>query len=190
MRVTNRASWALIVVAAATLCGCADLAEVHRFRADAATVRDTFQADEAEWQRRLAELPPDHPLSPDAEAALAAAHARRAAADAAVREVDLLIQRAEAGQDALDTAFPWLPEPLGVPIALGGALVLSLLRAAQLKRGLVSVARGLDAAMRDDQGFRDSFRRHADTFRAVQTPAARRAVDEATKDGFMLRLPL
>ena len=40
-------------------------------------------------------------------------------------------------------------------------LIVSIMRSAQLKRGLVSVARGLDKAMEEDEQLRIRFREHA-----------------------------
>ena len=67
---------------------------------------------------------------------------------------------------------------------------MTLLRARQMKSALVSVAKGLDKAMQTDDQFKARFAANAPLFRSVQTPAAKRVVDEATSDGFMVRLPV
>lgn len=91
--------------------------------------------------------------------------------------------------DAAGVVGSILPEPAR-SLVLTGVGGLALLRANQHKRGLASVARGIHHAARDDEEFRACFRRHAAEFRSVQTPLARRVIDETTKDRFMMRLPV
>jgi hypothetical protein len=138
-------------------------------------------------------MDPKDPARADAEAALARAKATEAAADAATQQVDLVLNRAAHPDDALGQAVglasPWLPEPVRVPLALGAALVVSLVRAVQLKQGMASIAQGLNKAMAEDEQFKSSFKRHANTFRTIQTPLAKKVVDQTLRPP-LLRLPV
>lgn len=99
-----------------------------------------------------------------------------------------------AGQVDLTTTAqqiaPFLPQPVQAPLLLGLGLTASLLRAGQLKRALASVAKGIEKAKAEDEGFREAFSRSIPVFRATQTPAAARIIDETTHRQAMLRLPL
>ena len=175
----------LIVLAAlsASAGGCVDMGEVRQFRDRTERLREEFTADTGVWEQRVAGMAADDPRRAEAEAALARARARQALADAALKQVDVVISGAAHPDDALGqtarAVSPWLPEPVRLPLLLGAGLVGSLVRSAQLKRGMISIAHGLDKAMEEDPEFRAGFKRHANTFRAIQTPAARRAVDQA-----------
>lgn len=192
VRVTIRLLAALIV--AGSVAGCVDWAEVEQLRERTSSLRDRLASEEAAWRGRLDALPADDPLRPDAEVALDAVRAGRSAADAAVAGVDRLIETARRPVDPLGNAVgavaPLIPGPWRVPLLLGGALVGAVLRAAQLKRATASIARGIQKAMERDGEFASAFARHADSFRVIQTGAARRIVDEATGDRFMVRLPI
>lgn len=177
--------WTVLILFLVFAGGCVDMAEVEKFRQSAAGLHEDLAAESAQWQKRLATLPADDPMRPDAEAGLARARAKEAAADAAVRQVDLVVQRATHPDDPLGQTVemfsPYLPAPARLPLALGAALIVSIMRSAQLKRGLVSVARGLDKAMEEDEQLRIRFREHANTFRSIQTPLAQRVIDGAQK---------
>jgi hypothetical protein len=182
------------IIMSAGSAGCQNMAEVERFRSEAVQFRDTLQQEASAWERRLAQIPPGHPLAGEAETSLARMRAKLAAVESAIREADLVIEEATNPTDTLtrtvSTVAPLLPEPARVPLLLGAACIVALARAAQLKRAAASVARGIEKAMEDDPQFRSAFRRHANTFRTVQTGAARRIVDETTSDSFMIRLPV
>ena len=175
----------LIVCGAFCAGGCVDLPRVEAFRSDAAKLSRDWAGQTAAWERKLAAMPADDPMRPDAEAALARARAKEAAADAAVRQVDLVVSRAKNPDDPLGQSVgmlsPLLPEPVRWPLALGAALVASVVRARQLKDGMVSIATGLDRAMTDDPDFAAKFRQHATTFRSIQTPVAKRVIDQTQR---------
>jgi hypothetical protein len=174
--------------------GCADLGEMESMRNHAAQLRDELHAESTAWEQRLAALAPADPLRADAQAALDASKAKEAAVSAAVSVADATLTRAKAPDDTLTQAAkgvsPLLPEPLRTPLVLGAALVASLARAAQLKRGLASVAQGMQKAMDEDDQFRARFKAHANTFRTIQTRLAKRVIDETTAAKPMLRLPV
>lgn len=177
----------ILVVAIAATAGCVDMNQVRLFRDNAAAVRDDLKGQAAALQRQLAGMNADDPARPDLEAALARAKAKEAAADAAIKQVDLVVSQAAHPDTtlgkAVDLASPWLPEPVRVPLALGAALAAALARAAQLKKGMTSIADGLNKAMEEDPEFKAHFKRHANTFRAIQTPTARKVVDQTQRHG-------
>src|ERR1700690_3833028 len=91
----------LALIVCLSLCGCVDLPRVEAFRSDAATLSRDWAAQSAAWEKRVAAMTPDDPMRPDAQAALARAKAKEAAADAAVKQVDLVITRAKTPDDPL-----------------------------------------------------------------------------------------
>jgi hypothetical protein len=174
--------------------GCASLDNAQALRSRAADLQQQFHAESDAWQQRLDHMDPLDAGAADTRAALARARAKEAAAAAAVQQADQVIHDATSpdsptGQ-TIGAVAPFLPEPLRLPLLLGSALVFSLARAAQLKRATASIATGLEKAIQEDEAFAARFRAHAGTFRSIQTPTAKRVVDETTSDGFMLRLPL
>jgi hypothetical protein len=188
-----------MVAACASLGGCVDMGEVQTLRDKASALESRLDSDIAQRQATLARLDQagvraDDPIRQKAAAELEGSRASRAAVDAAVRQVDLVLNEAKNPTDPISAGVgalaPYLPEPSRTPLVLGGALLVTLLRARQLKGALVSVAKGLDKAMQTDEAFKQRFEANAGLFRAVQTPAAKRVVDEATSDGFMVRLPV
>jgi len=185
---------AALLLALALLPGCLDTSDAMAFRDQAAAIRDDLARQEASWQARLAADPPASPDHAQLAAQTALVTAKLAAADAAVRQVDSVLAEANNPQDPLSRAVgvivPWLPEPVRTPAVLGTALAVTVLRARRVKIGMASIARGLQRAMREDEQFAMRFRQHAQTFRIAQTPLARRVVDEATTDRFMVRLPI
>jgi hypothetical protein len=173
------------LVVCGLLCGCVDLGKVEAFRSDVSRLKQSWAGEAAALERRLSSMPADDPMRPDAEAALARAKAKEAAAEAAVRQVDLVVTRARHPDDPLGQSVgalsPLLPEPVRWPLALGAALVASVVRARQLKDGMASIATGLDRAMADDPEFAAKFRQHANTFRSIQTRTARRVIDQTQR---------
>lgn len=183
-----------LAAAAALTTGCADLGQIDDARADLVTWSENARAEAEALRAELAELPADHPTRPQVEALLAALETRATAADAGLAQLDTLLAEAQNPQDPFtqtaERVGNALPEPIRTPLLLAGAAAALFWRARTLKRGLASVARGIQIASRDDQEFRACFQRHADTFRHVQTPAAQRVVDEATHERPMLKLPI
>jgi hypothetical protein len=175
----------------AAMTGCVDTREVESFRLEVVQLRDELRQESEAWEKRLATLEPQDPLEPQVRAALARSRALEAAANAAVEQVDLVLKDAAsgpAGQTVQDLS-PFIPEPARLPIALGVALAAAIGRSVQLKRGMVSIARGFQKAIEEDPAFQERFRQHANTFRAIQTRAAQRIVDEATSER-LVRLPV
>lgn len=184
---------ALTLLALGGLAGCVDTREVEAFRAEVVQLRDELHGESEAWEQRLKQLEPSHPLEPQVRAALARSRALEAAAVAAVEQVDLVLKEAtdpaSPVAQTVDGLSPWLPEPARLPIALGLALAATLGRTVQLKRGMVSIAKGIQKAIEEDPGFQERFKQHANTFRAIQTRAAQRIVDEATGEK-LVKLPV
>lgn len=185
---------ALALASVLGLPGCAGLEDVHAFRADADALRVSLEADARRWGEIRDALPSDHPDRTEAEAQGIQARAAAEAVGAGLARIDQIAREASKPTDPLtetiSAAGPLLPPPLRAPLLLGAAALVVGARAWRLKAGLASVARGLAAALREDEEFRACFRRHADTFRATQTPTAKRIIDETTRPGPLLRLPL
>lgn len=180
-----------LVGAALTLPACVAPEDVERVRAEAASLQRTLEEDAAAWARRAESLPTDDPFRESAAARQAASEAGAVAVRAALSSLEHAIAESNNPTDPVgQTVAAWVPEPARIPALLALAALGAAARAWRLKSGLASVARGIDAAMREDEEFRACFKRHADTFRATQTPTAKRVVDEATRNALMLRLPV
>lgn len=186
--------WIVAVALSTMLAGCVSPDQLQAVRDEAASLRDALAQDEARWAGLTDTLDPADPLHADASAQQALAAARRQLLDAALAQLDLVLQRANNPDEPISQSSqllaPLLPASWQLPVILGGALAGTILRASQLKQALASVARGIEAARRADPQFDQQFLAHANTFRATQTPTARRVIDETTHDRFMLRLPL
>ena len=189
----------LIVIALSivpVLSGCADIpqaiAQATALRDDAADARQRVADDLADLESARAGLPPGRP-APDLDAAIAGARAKLHALDAAVAHADLVLQEMAQPTDALTHGVgalaDLLPPPVRGPALLGAALLATLLRARQVRKGAGSIAASIQKALQDPD-FRAAFDRHAATIRSIQTPTARRIVDEATKPGPMIRSPI
>lgn len=189
----------LIVIALSivpVLSGCADIPETiaraTALRDDAAGARQRVANDLAALESARADLPPDRP-APDLDAAIAGARARLQALDAALAHADLVLQEMAQPTDALTQGVggiaDLLPPPARGPALLGAALLATLLRAHRVRKGAGSIAASIQKALQDPD-FRAAFERHADTIRSIQTPTARRIVDETTKPGPMIRSPI
>lgn len=187
---------AIAIAALVTSPGCSDFTadDARAFRDHAAQVRDDLAARTTELESLRETYPEGAPERADLDAAIDTAGAKTAALDAAIAHLDLVLAEADAPTDGLTIAArdvaPFLPEPVRLPLLLGGALAATLLRARQLKQGAGSIARSLSTAMKGDPELQAAVARHADTLRTIQTPTARRIVDEHTKDAPMIRLPI
>ncbi len=184
--------WAVV-----TLGGCADFSGVDALRADVEKLRRQAAEDVTAWEDRLEEargMGADVQTIATAEAGVTASRLRHAALDAAVTGTDAVLAEAAAPGDPIGQivglAAPWLPAPVRTPLVLGAAAGGALIRARQLKRGMVSVAVSLREASARDPDFARRFKDQADTLRSIQTPTARRIVDEADPTRRLVRLPV
>jgi hypothetical protein len=178
--------------------GCASDAEVD---AQVAALQARLDQQRAiletainQQQTRLEALPEGSPDRDEVGQQLDHVRHVRDAVRVAQGQLDL-VRRVEAdpagaAEGGISALVPFLPAPAQLPLLLGTGMIAAMLRARQMKSALGSVVRGLDTAMKDDAEFRKKFKEHAPTFRAFQTKAAARVVDEVTNDRFMLRLPM
>jgi len=176
-----------------TSAGCADLG-FDQFQSELVLLRDQLAQDQAAWEQRLDALPPNDPAVPLFKAQRATAAAQQSMVEAALAQAQLVQNEAENPTDPFGSLIgavaPWLPEPVRTPLVLGGALVLTVARARQLKKGAVSIATSLGRAMADDPELARKLREHAGTLRAIQTPTAARIVDETDTKRQLVRLPI
>lgn len=188
----------LIVACIAGGSGCAglesfnpDSARAARDRAAAAS--EALASDAADRERLAASLGAEDPLRQRLEQEAAQARASKAALDAAIGQVDVVLNEAAAPTNPISAGAaavaPFLPPPLGGTLLLGGALAATLLRAGQLKAALRSVAKSLESAMGDDADLRKKFQEHAATVRSIQTPTAQAVVDQV-QEGYRFVLPI
>jgi len=174
--------------------GCVDQAQLVALRDQAQGVRTELEAEVTRLDQNALKPGLKDELRLASADAATQLRAKLTDLDAGVTGLDQIIA-AEQNPEPLwgtvtDAVVPVLPEPLRSPMLLLGALGLAIARAAQLKRAAGSIAKGIVKASEKDDEFRSVFTRNADTFRAVQTPAAKRIVDEKVKPGFMMRLPI
>lgn len=177
--------------------GCAQFSGVERMRDELTALRERAHDDLIAWEARVEEarrMEADAGLIGAAEAGEVAARLRHAALDAAARGTSAVLLEAREPSDPVGQVVgviaPWLPGPVRTPLVLGAAGLATLARARQLKRGLLSVATSLREAMSADEALAAHIRRHADTLRKIQTPAARRIVDESDPTRPLVRLPI
>jgi hypothetical protein len=164
---------------------CTSLDELERVEQRLTQTRDELREEQRQLEIRLANLSPDSPLGPDVRVAIEAAAAKAQAAEAIADHMRTVVERARnpehdpaTGPAGVLTSI--LPAPWRVPVALGSALLVTLGRAAQLKRGLRSVAQSIEIAKRSDEQFKSAFARHAEAIKATQTRTAQAVVAQAT----------
>jgi hypothetical protein len=183
------------VGAVAALGGCGVDEGLVAMREQAREAEAAIRADRDELAGLVERLPPGDPARARVGAMIHAREDLIGRFGVAGDRLEALISAAESGDIAgtMETGagvfVPLLPVGAQVPAVLAAGLVASLWRAARLKRSAVSIAEGLEKAMRDDDGLREGVKRNAATLRSVQTPTAKRIVDEVTKPG-KVRLPL
>lgn len=156
---------------------------VIQMRDDAQAARDDLraQADRLEALRRA--QPDQTPEQAQLDALIAATRAKIGALDAAVAQAEAVLREASGPTSPLSATArglgSMLPEPARAPLVLGAALLVTLARARQLKVGAASIAASVSKAMDADPKLRAAFQRQANTMRSIQTPTAKRIVDEA-----------
>jgi hypothetical protein len=188
--------------------GCVDWSQVDGARARAQAVSERVSRERALVSARVAEMERESPGSaelPGLRALSERLEAQEQTVRGMVAELDAAVARAreagrEVGRDGgedeatrrvVGAVTPWIPEPARTPAALGLALVLSLARAAQLKRAALSIARSVETAGQIDPELRARLKAGATTLRSVQTRTARRLVDEAQGRGrSLVRIPV
>ena len=185
----------LALIACLALQGCTSLDQVEKLRNDLSALHEKQEQHAKAQQEAAAALPIDDPNKQLIEASAAAASAQAAATKAALITLQEILSKAQHPEQHPDTSAigvltQLLPAPWRVPLVMGGAVLATLARAVQLKRGLVSVAKSIEQAKKFDKEFLSTFGRNTPIFEAVQTPAAKRVVLEATSPNLMFRLPV
>jgi len=176
---------ACAALALLTLPACTSLEELIATRDQATSLADDLDRQATQIEQALATLPPTDPQRPSLEAALVQARQARDLYDADAARLSDIIAQAQSPTDpiaqAVGVVAPFLPVPARTPLVLGAALLGTLLRMHRLRQGLTSVARGFEIAKRDDPDFKARFAANTPTFRATQTPLARRVIEAAVK---------
>lgn len=164
---------------------CSTLEDLVGLRSQAAAERDRLDQQAIDLEATLAATPPTDPTRPALEAQIQQTRAQSDLYTQDISRLDQVIAEAQNPSDpiaqAVGVVAPFLPVPIRTPLVLGGALIGALLRAHQLRQGLTSVARGFEIAKRDDPDFNARFAANAHTFRATQTPLARKLINTAIK---------
>lgn len=169
--------------------GCADLqgaiAQTSAWRDEAHTIRDTLDEQIVLMESELASLEPGSPDAIRVAADLKLARAKQSALNAAIAQADLVLQEAQEPTDTITTiahgVSAWVPAPIQGPLVLGAALIATLARSRQLKESSRSIVNSIAHVLERDDQFRALFQSHADTIRSIQTPGARKIVDQAQK---------
>lgn len=184
----------VVMVASMGIPGCGVGEGLLAMRDQAEQVRGRIESDRAALAASAAALPEGDPARAKIEAMLDEREAQSRAYDRAIEGLDALLAQqgdpAGAIESGVGLLVPFLPPGTRTPVLLAGGLAAALWRAGRLKRAGLSIAEGLDKAMRADEDLREGVRRNAGVLRTVQTRTAHRLVDEATKDRPMMRLPL
>lgn len=183
-----------IGVLALALPACTDLGAIQALRDDArqagAAMRE--RADQLESLREA--YPSGDPIQPEIDASLAQSWASIEALDAAVLRIDQVLGEVANPSDGLTRTAqelgPFLPEPVRLPLLLGAALGATLLRSGQIKKGAISIAMSIDKAMEGDEALREALARNANTLRSLQTPTARKIVDQAGSRNPLAMMPI
>lgn len=184
----------LLGVVLGTLAGCVDLDHVRKERERGAEVVSTLKSRGVEYQSTLNGLAESDPVRVELESGVKRAEMARDEVARRVQEAALLeeeLQRVSAagdsggrvpvvggpivvGQDFVEL----VPGPWKVAALLTVGLATSLVRSRQLREAASSIARSIDKALEEDAKLAERFRQHANTLRTIQTPLARKIVDE------------
>lgn len=196
MRLVRTLAVIALAIVLSALAACADipatLSAAESWRDEAAQAHAHAAEQLQALEQARAEMPPQAPDTPVIDASIAVAQTRLAALDAALRHADLVLAEMRDPADPLTLAVqalsPILPPQAQGPAVLGAALLATIVRARRVRKGADSIAASIQAALKDPE-FQSHFQKHAATIRSIQTPTARRIVDEATRPGFMIRTP-
>ncbi len=179
----------IILLALLPIGGCASITEAIE---QTTAWRDSAFASKAETETALADLIDQRASFKDGsqqadliDAAIAQAKLKVAALDAAIVNADLVLAQATNPTDTLtkttQLVLPFLPAPTQAPVLLGAALLATLVRSKQLKVGTQSIIQSIQHAINQDETFKAAFANNADTIRTIQTPLARKMVDQVQR---------
>lgn len=189
MRINTIIVLSLLVLTILLGSGCADIqgaiAQTSAWRNEAVSVRDTLDQQVETLQTQQGKLEPGSPEAIAIETELKLAQAKRAALDAAIAQANQVLDEAQHPSDALTQIAhgisSWIPAPAQGPLVLGAALIATLARSRQLKQSSMSIISSISHVLERDEQFKSIFEQHADTIRSIQTPTARRLVDQTNR---------
>lgn len=181
--------------------GCVSVADVERLREDSVAMRETLREQREELERRLEVLPEDDPAREGIRKGIESSRTVEESLEAGVREVDRAMAAVNnpagipPGEESTvgvvaGTVATVLPPQWRMPLILGGALLGALARARQLRVSMASVVKSIELAKREDEQFRVRFHENSAAIRSVQTPLARRLVDQSQAARPGLALPI
>lgn len=189
MRINTLIVCLLLTITALLAVGCADLqgaiAQTSAWRDNASNARTLLDEQLATLESRRDTLEPASPEARALDTQIALARAKQAALEAAIIQADQVLEEARNPSDGLTRlardASAWVPAPAQGPIVLGAALIATLLRSRQLKQASTSIINSISHVIERDPQFRALFEQHADAVRSIQTPGARKLVDQTTR---------
>lgn len=189
MRINTIIVLTLILTTSVLSSGCADLqgaiAQTSAWRDEAVTVRDTLEQQVQTLQTQQGGLEPGSPEAIAIDTEIKLAQAKQAALDAAIAQANQVLDEAQHPSDALTQIAhgisSWVPAPAQGPLVLGAALIATLTRSRQLKQSSMSIINSISHVLERDEQFKSLFEQHADTIRSIQTPTARKLVDQTNR---------
>lgn len=172
-----------------TIVGCTDLqgaiAQTNTWRDQASTVRDDLDEQISSLRIQQQQALPGSTEADQLDTRLKLAQAKHAALDAAIAQADEVLLEAQEPTDTLTgiahAVSSWVPTPAQGPLVLGAALIATLARSRQLKASSTSIIQSIAHVLDRDEQFRSIFAQHSDTIRSIQTPAARKLVDQTQR---------
>ena len=176
---------AIAIVLSVSIAGCAGLSDLGEMRTQAVQKREEVARNLHDLSAYEQSLPQNDPARTDIAAQQRELEALDAVLSAAIQRIDAVADEARNPTDPISQTMawlaPWMPGHVRMPVVLGSALLVSLLRGRRLRESFRSVVQGIDQAMKDDGEFSQAFKRNANTFRATQTPLAQRLVEKMGK---------
>lgn len=161
--------------------GCATTEEAQASREQGVAARDQLARTSLELETRLATLAPDDPARPSLEAQLDRTQSLIATLSSGIATIDATLNSPGPPADpVVDALSAVLPAPWRAPLLLGGVGLGLFIRSRQLRAGITTIAQGIEIAKSQDPLFQASFQRHANIFRSIQSPLARKLVDTVT----------
>lgn len=169
--------------------GCADLqgaiAKTSAWRDEASSVRDTLRGQIQAMESEIKTLEPGSVPAIELAAEIKLAHAKQSAIDAAIAQAEMVLDEARQPSDSITTiargVSSWVPAPIQGPLVLGAALIATLARSRQLKQSSASIVNSIAHVLERDDQFKALFESHANTIRSIQTPIARKMVDQTQR---------
>jgi hypothetical protein len=187
--------WKKAVCVLVVVCGCLQIGacapiaqsidRLSTMRDQASEIRSDLQSDIDELELMRESFPDGSDQRIGIETMIAQMHAKLSVVDAAIIHADQVIESASNPSDPLtiaaDSVSQFVPAPIQAPLVLGAALIATIMRSRSLKVGTRSIVESIDHVLRKDDSFKAAFVANADTIRTIQTPGARKLVDQWKK---------